>query len=159
MVISAKLVWADSQAQLDCFCTQRKLAPLSHTLPPQHPPPNFLQLTTHSEPLTTRIRFYLYLPYANGFPLPLMQCCGSMTFWCGSRSGSRSADPCLWLRDPDADPYPSIFIIDLQDANKKLIFKKKFSCIPYRYSSELRSLLQLSIVLSVWKKFLTNMFT
>jgi hypothetical protein len=30
--------------------------------------------------------------------------------------------------DPDADPDPSIFIIDLQDANKKL-FKKKFSCI------------------------------
>ena len=29
--------------------------------------------------------------------------------------------------DPDADP--SIFIIDLQDANKKQIYKKKFSCI------------------------------
>ncbi len=29
---------------------------------------------------------------------------------------------------PDADPYPSIFIIDLQDANKKQI-KKKFFCI------------------------------
>jgi hypothetical protein len=29
--------------------------------------------------------------------------------------------------DPDADP--SIFIIDLQNANKKLIFLKKFSCI------------------------------
>ncbi len=43
------------------------------------------------------------------------QCCGSMTFWCGSGS----ADPCLWLMDPDADP--SIFTIDLQDANKKLI--------------------------------------
>ncbi len=26
--------------------------------------------------------------------------------------------------DPDADPNPSIFIIDLQDANKKLILKK-----------------------------------
>ncbi len=48
------------------------------------------------------------------------QCCGSMTFWCGSGSGSGSADPCLWLMDPD----PSIFIIALQDANKKLI-----SCI------------------------------
>jgi hypothetical protein len=23
------------------------------------------------------------------------QCCGSMTFWCGSVSGSGSADPCL----------------------------------------------------------------
>jgi hypothetical protein len=31
--------------------------------------------------------------------------------------------------DPDADPGPSIFIIDLQNANKKLIFLKKFSCI------------------------------
>jgi hypothetical protein len=26
--------------------------------------------------------------------------------------------------DPDVDPDPSIFIIDLQDANKKLILKK-----------------------------------
>jgi hypothetical protein len=32
--------------------------------------------------------------------------------------GSGSADPCLWPMGPDADP--SIFIIDLQDANKKL---------------------------------------
>ena len=31
--------------------------------------------------------------------------------------------------DPDPDPDPSIFIIDFQDANKKLIFLKKFSCI------------------------------
>jgi hypothetical protein len=29
--------------------------------------------------------------------------------------------------DPDADPDPSIFIIDLQDANKKLIILKRFS--------------------------------
>ncbi len=28
--------------------------------------------------------------------------------------------------DPDADPDPSIFIIDFQDANKKLIFLKSF---------------------------------
>jgi hypothetical protein len=28
--------------------------------------------------------------------------------------------------DPEADPDPAIFIIDLQDANKKLIFKKIF---------------------------------
>jgi hypothetical protein len=26
--------------------------------------------------------------------------------------------------DPDADPDPAIFVIDLQDANKKLILKK-----------------------------------
>jgi hypothetical protein len=55
-----------------------------------------------------------------------LQCCGSMTFWCGSGS----ADPCLWLLDPDPDPDPdpSIFIIYLQNANKKRI-KKKSSCI------------------------------
>jgi hypothetical protein len=29
--------------------------------------------------------------------------------------------------DPDADPAPPIFVIDLQDANKKLILKKSFS--------------------------------
>ncbi len=46
------------------------------------------------------------------------QSCGSMTCWCGSGS----ADPCLWLMDPDSDP--AIFVIDLQDANKKLIFFK-----------------------------------
>ncbi len=27
-----------------------------------------------------------------------------MTFWCGPGSGS--ADPCLWLMDPDSDPEP-----------------------------------------------------
>jgi hypothetical protein len=30
--------------------------------------------------------------------------------------------------DPDSDPDPAIFVIDLQDANKKLIFFKKFFC-------------------------------
>ena len=30
-------------------------------------------------------------------------------------------DPRIHAFDPDADPDPSIFIIDLQDANKKLI--------------------------------------
>ncbi len=55
----------------------------------------------------------------------LQQCSGSMTFWC--RSGS--ADPCFCLMnlDPDADPDPAIFIIDLQDANKKLTKKTSFS--------------------------------
>jgi hypothetical protein len=28
--------------------------------------------------------------------------------------------------DPDADPDPAIFVIDLQDANKKLMFFKVF---------------------------------
>jgi hypothetical protein len=52
------------------------------------------------------------------------QCSGSMTFWCGSGS----ADPCLLLIDPNADPDPTIFVIDLQDTNKKRILKQKFFC-------------------------------
>jgi hypothetical protein len=32
--------------------------------------------------------------------------------------------PCLWIMDPDPDS--AIFVIDLQDANKKLILKKIF---------------------------------
>jgi hypothetical protein len=44
-----------------------------------------------------------------------------MTFWCESGSGSRSADP-----DPDSDPVPTVFVIDLQDKNKRLILKKFF---------------------------------
>jgi len=27
----------------------------------------------------------------------------------------------------DPDPYPALFVIDLQDYNKKLIFEKRFS--------------------------------
>jgi hypothetical protein len=47
-------------------------------------------------------------------------------FWYGSGSGS--ADPCLCLMDPDpdSDPDSAIFVIDPQDANKKLILKKFF---------------------------------
>ncbi len=45
-----------------------------------------------------------------------------MEFWSGPGSGSGSADPCLWLMDPD----PAIFVVDLQDANKKLILKNSF---------------------------------
>ncbi len=46
--------------------------------------------------------------------LNCLQCSRSMTFLCGSGSGS--ANPCLWIMDPDPDP--AIFVIDLQDANK-----------------------------------------
>ncbi len=48
------------------------------------------------------------------------QCCGSMTFWCGSGSGS--ADSCPWQMDPepDADPDPAVFVID---SNIKLLLK------------------------------------
>ncbi len=52
--------------------------------------------------------------------IPFRQCCGSMTCWGGSGSGF--SDPCLRLMDPNSDPYPAIFVIDLQDASKKLIF-------------------------------------
>jgi hypothetical protein len=31
--------------------------------------------------------------------------------------------------DPDSDPDPPIFVIDLQEANKKLIFLTKFFCL------------------------------
>ncbi len=31
--------------------------------------------------------------------------------------------------DPDSDPDPAIFVIDLQEANKKLIVLKKFFCL------------------------------
>ncbi len=33
--------------------------------------------------------------------------------------------------DPDADPDPAIFVIDLQDSNKKLILKKVFLLITF----------------------------
>ncbi len=29
----------------------------------------------------------------------------------------------------DSDPDPAIFVIDLQDTNEKLIFKKEFFCL------------------------------
>ncbi len=35
------------------------------------------------------------------------------------------------LMDPDPDPDPAIFVIDLQDADKKLIFKKVFLLINF----------------------------
>jgi hypothetical protein len=41
--------------------------------------------------------------------------------------GSGSADPCLRLMDPDLDPDPAIFVINLQDANKKLLGFQSFS--------------------------------
>ncbi len=36
-----------------------------------------------------------------------------------------------WLMDSDADSDPSIFIIDLKDANKKLILQKKSFSVLY----------------------------
>ncbi len=58
------------------------------------------------------------------------QCCGSMTFWCGSGSGS--ADQCLGLmprtNGSRSGSGPAIFIIDLQGAKKNQM-KKKLFCI------------------------------
>ncbi len=46
------------------------------------------------------------------------QCSGSVTLWYGSGFGSRSSDPYFWL----TDPYPALFVSDLQNANKKYFF-------------------------------------
>jgi hypothetical protein len=56
--------------------------------------------------------------------LQVNRCSGSMNFLCGSRS----ADPCLLLmiQIRISDPDHAIFVIDLQDANKKLIKKERF---------------------------------
>jgi len=45
--------------------------------------------------------YVVSVPASTAVIEPFLQCCGSMTFWCGSGPGS--ADPCLWLTDPDAD--------------------------------------------------------
>jgi hypothetical protein len=45
-----------------------------------------------------------------------------MTFWCGSGSGSAG-----FMTLCKMDPDPDIFIIDIQDANKKNNLKKSFS--------------------------------
>ncbi len=72
----------------------------------------------HNSPASYMSSFYS--PYL----VPVLRI---LTFWCGSGS----ADLCLWLVDPDSDPDPAFFVIDLQDANKKLIFNKfnKIFCL------------------------------
>jgi hypothetical protein len=37
--------------------------------------------------------------------------------------------------DPDSDPDPAIFVIDLKEANKKLILKKFFCFLPFEGTS------------------------
>jgi hypothetical protein len=82
----------------------------------------------HSKKTTSKVGVGGFQGLVKGMPrfgrvpgtgYPYGQYCGSMTFWCGSGS----ADPCLCLMDPD----PSIFIIDLQDTNKKTNLKKSLS--------------------------------
>jgi hypothetical protein len=55
------------------------------------------------------------LPVPAAFFNPWTQCWGSLTFWCGSGS----ADPHLWLMDPDPTPDPTPFFRDFKDAKKK----------------------------------------
>jgi hypothetical protein len=45
-------------------------------------------------------------------------------------------DPGIHASDPDADPDPAIFVIDLQDANKKLIKKNTFEGIFTSFSKD-----------------------
>ncbi len=49
------------------------------------------------------VRFPIWYWSALDISYPFQQCCGSMTFWGGFGSGS--ADPCLWLMDPDPDRH------------------------------------------------------
>ncbi len=52
--------------------------------------------------------------------LPVRQCWGSVTFWCGSGS----PDPYLWLMDPAPDPTPdpTYFFNDFKDAKNNIFF-------------------------------------
>ncbi len=56
----------------------------------------------------------------------LVQCCGSVTYW----YGSRFADPYHWFTNPDSDPdpapFPALLVGDLINANKQKI--SKFFC-------------------------------
>ncbi len=67
----------------------------------------------------TKLGQKLVLVYAQvNIDLPCYQCCVSVTCW----HGSGSADPCLWLMDPNPAADPDIFVIDLEDSNIKLLF-------------------------------------
>ncbi len=70
-------------------------------------------------------RFYELFIDDAALSLKQNQCCGSMTFWCGSGPGS--ADLCLWHMDPD----PAIFVIDLHSRrqHKTNFFLFKFFCL------------------------------
>ncbi len=55
------------------------------------------------------------------------QCSGSMTFWCGSGSGS--ADPCLWLMDPDPGSGSCYFRHWPSRCQQKTNFLTQFFCL------------------------------
>jgi hypothetical protein len=59
------------------------------------------------------------------------QCCGSVAFWYGSRSG----DPYLGLTDQD----PAIFVSDLQDENYRCFFAYYFLKLYLHIFSKIRS--------------------
>ncbi len=58
--------------------------------------------------------------------------------------------------DPDADPDPSIFIIDLQDANKKLIFLKKFFAFTSFFKGKKSKRSHKTVEIKVFLPFLLN---
>jgi hypothetical protein len=88
-----------------------------------------------SRPTTAPSPRYSSPSSADRSPLTTYQCSGSMTFWCGSGY----ADPCLWLIDPDADPDPAIFVIDLQSSLKKKISAYYFLKIHLYHFSKIKS--------------------
>jgi hypothetical protein len=61
---------------------------------------------TQSYCLHLKICGALWHTFSTVTAVAFKQCSGSMTFWSGSGSGS--ADPCLWLMDPD----PAFFVIE-----------------------------------------------
>ncbi len=70
----------------------------------------------------------------------IRQCCGSMTFWCGSGS----ADPCLWLMYPDPGSGSCYFCHwpsrCLQKTNSFLIFSAYyFLKVHLHYFSKIKS--------------------
>ncbi len=70
----------------------------------------------------TRKRVCKVIPLSQKFNASRLcsnQCCGSMTFWCESGS----ADPCLWLMDPD----PHFHHWPSRRQQKNEIKKKSFS--------------------------------
>jgi hypothetical protein len=83
-----------------------------------------------SAPLTNGSRSCYFRPWytlsiknnTNCSLISFQQCCGSVTFWYGSRSAP-------WPMDLDTDP--AIFVLDLQDGNKKL-FLKVFLLITFK---------------------------
>ncbi len=54
--------------------------------------------------------------------LPSIQFCGTLTFWCGSGS----ADPCLWLMDPDPGSGSCYFRHCLSRCQQKTNFSTQY---------------------------------